>query len=151
MGSATPRAGGAVVTYEVEWPDEAYLPNERFTFHLARGGSLRITRFLEDDHLPGLGDACNPESAQRLVSRHVLAMPPRRLRVQVVRYRPGSHAVLRHRMGRSRLYVRVVHPSASSLHSQVGTADRGIGIRGPQAGGTVARGGRALVLRDSGK
>ena len=103
---------GAVVTYEVEWPDEAYLPNERFTFHLARGGSLRITRFPEDDHLPGLGDACNPESAQRLVSRHVLAMPPRRLRVQVVRYRPGSHAVLRHRMGRSRLYVRVVHPSA---------------------------------------
>lgn len=103
---------GAAVSYEFEWPDDAYLPNERVTFHLARGNPLHITRFPDDLHLPGLGEACDPESAQRLVGRHVTVMPPRRMRVQVVRYRPGSHAVLRHRMGKSRLYVRVVRPSS---------------------------------------
>lgn len=111
-GVSHTRGRQAVVSYEVEWPDDAYLPNERFTFHLGKGGTLKISRFPDDEYLPGLGDACSPESAQRLVSKHVTALPPRRIRVEVIRYRPGSHAVLRHRMGRSRLYVRVVRPSA---------------------------------------
>ena len=101
----------AVVTYESEWPDDAYLPNERFTFHLGPGHRLRISRFPDDEYLPGLAEACDPESAQRLVSKHVMSLAPRRMRVQVIRYRPRSHAVLRHRMARSRLYVRVVRPS----------------------------------------
>ena len=111
QGVSHTRGREAVVTYEVEWAEDAYLPDERFTLHLGRSNALRIVRFPDDDYLPGLPDACNPESAMRLVSSHVMAMPPRRMRVQVIRYRPRSHAVLRHRMGRSRLYVRVVRPS----------------------------------------
>ena len=111
QGVSHTRGREAVVTYEVEWPPEAYLPDERFTLHLGRGNALRIVRFPDDDYLPGLPEACSPESALRLVSSHVMAIPPRRMRVQVIRYRPGSHAVLRHRMGKSRLYVRVVRPS----------------------------------------
>ena len=110
-GVSHTRGREAVVTYEVEWPDDAYLPNERFTLQLARDNSLRIFRFPDDDYLPGLHEACDPESAMRLVGTHVAAIPPRRMRVQVIRYRPRSHAVLRHRMGKSRLYVRVVRPS----------------------------------------
>ena len=101
----------AVVSYELEWDPDAYLPNERFTLHLERNNSLRISRFPDDSDLPGLGEVCRPESALRLVSKYVMAIPPRRMRVEVVRYRPGSHAVLRHRMGKARLYVRVVRPS----------------------------------------
>ena len=111
QGVSHTRGRDAVVTYVVEWPEDAYLPDERFTLHLGRGNSLRLVRFPDDDYLPGLAEACSPESAMRLVSSHVMAIPPRRMRVQVVRYRPGSHAVLRHRMGKSRLYVRVVRPS----------------------------------------
>ena len=102
----------AVVTYEVEWPEDAFFPNERFTLHLERDKPLRISRFPDDDYLPGLGEACDPESAWRLLRKHVVSIPTRRMQVQVIRYRPRSHAVLRHRMGRSRLYVRVVRPSA---------------------------------------
>ncbi len=102
----------AAVSYEVEWPEDAFFPNERITLHLERDKPLRITRFPDDDHLPGLPEACSPDSALRLVGKHVTSITPRRMQVQVVRYRPRSHAVLRHRMGRSRLYVRVVRPSA---------------------------------------
>ncbi len=111
QGVSHTRGREAVVTYEAEWPDDAYLPNERFTVYLEPANRLRISRFPDDDYLPGLGEACDPESAQRLVSKHVMSISPRRMRVQVIRYRPRSHAVLRHRMGRSRLYVRVVRPS----------------------------------------
>ncbi len=102
----------AIVTYEVEWHPDAYLPNERFTLHMERSKPLGISRFPDDPHLPGLEEVCSPEPALRLVSKYVMAIPPRRMRVDVVRYRPGSHAVLRHRMGKARLYVRVVRPSA---------------------------------------
>ena len=102
----------ALVSYELQWHPEAYLPDERFTLHMERGKPLRISRFPDDSYLPGLGEACRPEPALDLVSRYVMAIPPRRMRVQVIRYRPGSHAVLRCRMGKVRLYVRVVRPSA---------------------------------------
>ncbi len=111
QGVSHTRGKEAIVTYEAEWPDDAYLPNERFTFQMGPANHLRISCFPDDEYLPGLGEACDPESALRLVSRHVMSISPRRMRVQVIRYRPRSHAVLRHRMGRSRLYVRVVRPS----------------------------------------
>ena len=105
----------AVVSYELEWNPDAYLSNERFTLLMDRRKPLRISRFPDDPHLPGLREACSPEPALRLVSKYVMAIPPRRMRVQVVRYRPGGHAVLRCRMGKARLYVRVVRPSALTV------------------------------------
>ena len=101
----------AVVNYEIEWPPDAYVPNEWFTIHLERGEPLRVSRFPDDPRLPGLREASSPESALRLVSKYVAALPPRRIRVQLIRYRSGSHAVLRHQMSGLRLYVRVVRPS----------------------------------------
>ena len=111
-GVSHSRGREVVVSYEIEWPPDAYLPNDRFTLQLACGRDLRMSRFPDDAYLPGLGEASGPESALRLVSKYVMAIPPRRMRVQVIRYRPRSHAVLRHRMGKSSLYARVVRPSA---------------------------------------
>ena len=57
-------------------------------------------------------ETADPEAAHRLVGEHVLMFPARRVRVELVRYRPGSRAVLRHRVGRVKLYARVMRPAA---------------------------------------
>lgn len=102
----------AIVSYIAEWDSEKYIPPEIFTFRLDSGRSVAFSRYPEDDALPGLEKAAHPDTALRLLNSHVFAIPRRRLRVDMVRYRPGSRAVLRHRTGKIRLYVRVMRPSA---------------------------------------
>ena len=70
--------------------------------------------------MPGLKMAADPESAHRLVSRHVLSFPSRRLRVERIRYRPGSRAVLRHKIGTVKLYARVMRPTAIPIYFKAG-------------------------------
>ena len=74
------------------------------------GEPVRIFRYPDDPELPGLARASDPEAAMALVKKYVMAVPPRRIRVETIRYRPGSHAVLRHRLGRARFYVRAMKP-----------------------------------------
>ena len=102
----------ALALYEVEWHPDVYLPSEQFTLRKEPGKVARVSRFPDDPDLPGLAHAAHPETALGLVKEHVMALPPRRIRVSVVRYRPGSHAVLRHRMGKARFYARVMRPAA---------------------------------------
>ena len=92
----------ATVLYEAEWPPDVYIPSEQFTLRKEPGEPAQIFRFPEDPDLPGLASAVFPETAHELIKGHVLALPPRRMRVDVVRYRPGNHAALRHRMGKAR-------------------------------------------------
>ena len=101
----------ATVSYEVEWPRDEYLPAEYFVATIARDGPLQIDRYPEDHRLPGLVDAAQPDNAIRLVNEHVLKMPARRARVQLIRYRPAYRAVLRHSFGKAKLYARVVRPA----------------------------------------
>ena len=61
--------------------------------------------------MPALREAADPERALDLVNQYVLTVPGRRARVQLVTYRPGYRAVLRHRFGRVKLYARVVRPA----------------------------------------
>ena len=102
----------ALVSYLVEWDSEEYLPAEHFVARLERGERIRLYRFPEDPDLPGLKAAADPEGALELMKRHVLAIGSRRVRVEVVRYRPGSRAVLRHRIGRAGFYARVLPPGS---------------------------------------
>jgi len=102
----------AIVSYIAEWDPEAYIPSEIFTFRLESGRPLSFSRYPQDHALPGLETAAHPDSGLRLLNQHVFAFPRRKLRVEMVRYRPGSRAVLRHRSGKIRLYVRVMRPSA---------------------------------------
>lgn len=102
----------AVVSYVVEWHPDEFIPPEQFAFELRRDRDAELYRYPEDPHLPGLSEAASVESALRLLNRHVLAVPARRVRVDMVRYRPSNRAVLRHRLGRFGFYVRVIRPSA---------------------------------------
>lgn len=102
----------AIVSYLVEWDPEEYLPSEHFVARLERGEGLKLFQFPDDPDLPGLKPAADPEGALQLMKRHVLAIGGRRVRVEVVRYRPGSRAVLRHRVGRAGFYARVIQPSS---------------------------------------
>ena len=106
------RGGTARATYEAEWPEDVYIPNQRFTLLQEAAGAVRVFRFPDDPDLPGLASAADPETALTLVKKHVMSIPPRRIRVEVVRYRPGNHAVLRHWLGKARFYARVMKPPA---------------------------------------
>ncbi len=104
----------AIVSYEVEWHPDNYLPSQHFTVRLDRGKPAEVFQFPDDPSLPGLSEAAQPETAQRLLNRHVLAIGTRRARVEVIRYRPGSRAVLRHSVSRARFYARVMRPAAAA-------------------------------------
>ena len=103
----------AAISYLAEWPPEEYIPSEHFTIRTARGQPVELFRYPDDKYLPGLSEAADPEAAIKLINKYVLAVPARRaIRVEVVRYRPGNRAVLRHRLGKAGFYVRVIRPDA---------------------------------------
>ena len=102
----------AKATYEAEWPEDVYIPNAHFTMQKDEGRSAQVSRYPDDPELPGLTHIADPETAMALVKRYVMALPPKRIRVETIRYRPGSHAVLRHRLGKARFYVRSMKPDA---------------------------------------
>ena len=103
-------ARSATVSYEVEWPQDSYLPSDYYVATTGRDGRIDIRRYPDDQRLPGLANAARADTAIQIASDHVLSVPARRARVQLIRYRPGYRAVLRHRFGRLKLYARVVRP-----------------------------------------
>ena len=104
----------AIVSYFAEWDPEAYLPSQHFIARAERGRPVEVFQFPNDGSLPGLAEAVDPGGALKLVNRHIMAIGARRMRVEVVRYRPGSRAVLRHHVGRTRFYARVMRPHSLS-------------------------------------
>ena len=104
-------ARSALVGYVLEWDPDQYVPPRYFTARLERGSPISTFSYPEDDDLPGLSQAADPEGAVGLVNSHILSIPPRRVRVETVRYRPGNRAVLRHSIGRAKLFARVVRPA----------------------------------------
>ena len=103
----------AVVSYAAEWHPDEFIPDEQFAVELRHGKAATLYRYADDPYLPGLKEAASVESALRLVNRYVLSVPARRVRVDIVRYRPGNRAVLRHRFGKVRFYVRVMRPDVA--------------------------------------
>ena len=65
----------ALVSYEVEWPHEAYLPSEYFVANVRRDQPPLIERYPQDRRLPGLADAAKPDTAISLINEFVLTMP----------------------------------------------------------------------------
>lgn len=117
----------AIASYLLEYNRETYLPAQHLTIKAERGQPTEFYRYPEDDRLPALAEVADPETAVKLVNKHVLTMRPRRVRVQLVRYRPRSRAVFRHSAGRVKLYVRVVRPEIVTgmlvAHRLIGEAD----------------------------
>lgn len=129
-----------LVTYRVELPPRDYLPSEYFTLLLNRGGDVKAFRYPRDPHLPGLVGVADPVSAHRLVGQHVLAFPARRLRVELVRYRPASRAVLRHSVGKARFYVRAIRPRDLEPLLGAATLIQGSGFAAPRIAGVWEEG-----------
>ena len=102
----------ALVSYEIEWPPDEYIPSQHLAIKVEHGKPTEMFRYPEDNRLPGLSEAAHPETALKLLNRHVLVMRARRVGVELIRYRPASRAVLRHHVGRVRFYARVMRPSA---------------------------------------
>ena len=50
----------ALVSYEVFWPKEQYLPPEYFVATIDRKGTIALNRFPRDTRLPGLAQAAVP-------------------------------------------------------------------------------------------
>ncbi len=100
----------AFTRYEVHWSPDAYLSPTQFVARIDKDKPAEFFLYPGDQRLPGLRDVAEPERALRLVNEFVLSVPGRRARVQLVTYRPGYRAVLRHRLGRVKLYARVVRP-----------------------------------------
>ncbi len=117
----------AMASYLLEYNQEAYLPSQHLTIKTERGQDTDFCRYPEDERLPALAKVADPETAVKLVNEHVLAMRPRRVRVQLVRYRPRSRAVFRHIAGRVKLYARVVRPATVTgmlaAHQLIGETD----------------------------
>ena len=134
----------ATVSYIAEWRREDYIPAEHFAVRLDRGKPALLSRYPDDPNLPGLRAAADPAAALRLVLSHVFEVPRhsrRILRVDMVRYRAGDRAVLRHRFSGLRFYVRVVRPAViPRLLGAVELAERS-DFAGPRLAGCWAEGG----------
>ena len=102
----------ATVSYLVEWDPDEFLPSDHFMARIEGEKPVELFQFPEDPALPGLKEAANPEGAVELLNRHVLAMRTRRARVEVVRYRPGSRAVVRHKISGAAFFARVLPPDS---------------------------------------
>ena len=131
----------ALVSYELEWRPDEYLPSRHLAVRVERDKPIELFRYPEDDRLPGLAEAAYPETALRLLTKYVLAMRARRASVELIRYRPASRAVLRHGLSRVRFYARVMRPNAVNplltAHGLIGQS----GFVAPRLAGYWAEGG----------
>ena len=80
-----------------------------------------------------------------------MAMPARRVGVQVVRYRPGSRAVLRHKVDRVRFFVRVMRPAAVPPLLRAAELVGDSGFAAPRIAGHWQRGGTVWLSEIPGK
>lgn len=106
----------ALVSYAAEWQRGRWVVDDQFAIELTAGRLDRVFRYPDDPYLPGLRLAGDAVSAHGLLTKYVAASP-HRIRVEAVRYRPSTRAVLRHiaiwrpaRLGSLTLFVRVVPP-----------------------------------------
>ena len=83
----------ALVSYEMEWPVDAYIPSQHLAIRVERDKPIEMFRYPMDRRLPGLSQVAHPETAVELLNKHVLAMSARRAGVELIRYRPSSRAV----------------------------------------------------------
>ena len=141
----------AIVSYELEWAPDAYLPSEYFVAALRQTGKLAFWRFPDDERLPGLAEAASPEAALRLVNKTMLSVPARRARVQLIRYRPTYRAVIRHRIGSLRLYARVVRPQDFAPLLAAYETSRHCDFHMPDLAGQWAEGGIIFLTEVPGR
>ena len=128
----------AIVTYEVEWDPEQYIPSELVASKAEKGKPTEMFRYPDDPYMPGLREAAYPETALVLVNRHLVTMRARRAGVELVRYRPTARAVLRYSVGKMRFYARVMRARRPSTASRCPRVHKPVGVRGAATGRSLA-------------
>jgi hypothetical protein len=147
----------ALVGYVAQWPQGDWIFEDQFAVEIFCSQPERVFRYPDDPHLPGLPSAASPIEAQQLLSKH-LAISPHRLRVEVMRYRPGARAVLRHivsfrqaKSGRMVLFARVMPPArVDRLLTTAGLANLS-GFNLPKIVGSWAEGGVVWIANVKGE
>jgi hypothetical protein len=137
----------AIVAYVAERRWDDWLIEERFAIELHADRADRIFRYPDDPYLPGLAPAANAAEAQSLISKHT-PLRPQRLSVELVRYRPGGRAVLRHvagwRGGQAQelsLYARVMAPQRVQRLVAAAAVSEHSGLTLPRIAGCWEEGG----------
>ena len=100
----------ANASYVATYPEESFTAPRHFSINLRAGRPTTVYLYPDDRLLPGLVRVAESSTALDLINEHVFEIPRRNIHVSVVRYRHSSRAVLKHRLGRVRFYVRVVRP-----------------------------------------
>ena len=134
----------ACVSYSVEWKSGQWVQEDRFAIELTTAGPDRLSRYPDDPRLTGLAAAASPVDADLLLAKHT-SLSLRRPLVEVMRYRPGTRAVLRYtfQQGQHPIFVRVMPPArvkrwlASARHASKSGFDLPRTVGSWQEGGLV--------------
>ena len=147
----------ALVSYVAERQWDHWITEDQFAIELVAGKAERLFRYPKDPYLPGLRRAASPIDAHELLAKHV-PVSPHILRVEAVRYRPGSRAVLRHivslRRGRPNkvtLFVRVMRPRRVDRLMEAAELMEHSGFALPRLAGCWTKGGVVWLARIPGK
>ena len=148
----------ALVGYVAEHREGDWVLEEEFAAEaLAGRAEIRAFRYPRDPYLPGLAAAASPVEAQSLLGRHV-ALHPTWTRIELVRYRPSTRAVLRYRVGwrqrrikRVSLFVRVMRPQLIDRFIKAGQLVSRSAFAVPALAGCWAEGGVVWLARLPGR
>ena len=143
----------ATATYDIRWPDDFWQIDDKITIEMVMGKPLKLFRFPDDPYLPGLPAAVSAVDARELLTKYV-DIRPRRVRLEMIRYRPASRAVIRcttsgkmNDIGRSILYCRVMRPRRVSRLMTAATLVGSSGFVLPRLVGCWTEGGVVWNVR----
>jgi hypothetical protein len=139
----------ALVAYVAERTSGEWLLEEQFAIRIRPGANPRLFRYPDDPYLPGLSAASDGLEAHCLVNQH-LGLRPQRVHVQPAVYRPGSRAVLRHRLYhnhgvKATLFARVLPPERLAAFLAAGAAATSTPFATPRLVGYWQEGGVAWM------
>ncbi|MEX1255531.1 MAG: phosphotransferase [Dehalococcoidia bacterium] len=147
----------ALLAYAAERRWDQWVVEEQFAIELRARHGERVFRYPDDPYLPGLARAASAADAQTLLTQHV-SLHPQRLNVELLRYRPGNRAVLRHIAGWRRggapeltLYARAMPPKRIGRLIRAAEIVRHSGFALPEIIGCWEEGGVAWLTNAPGE
>ena len=143
----------ALVSYAAEWQRGQWVVEDQFAVEMDAGRSEGVFRYPDDPYLPGLRLAASAADAHQLLTQYV-PISPQRVRVETMRYRPCTRAVLRHvvswrhaRMGSVTLFARVMRPGRVGRLLAASELAEYSGFSMPRLVGCWAEGGVVWMTR----
>ncbi len=147
----------AVVAYVVRYAKDAVRLDDRFVVELSLDQPLQSFLYPNDPVLPGLPQAVSAIDATELTTKYT-RFHPRSMRVEVIRYRAFSHAVLRYvdrrrlqGIGKGSLFVRVMRTADLPPFFEAARVGESAGFVLPRLAGSWPEGGMLWIVRVPGE